>query len=277
MKGDFLKSDGYLCEMPQQPIADTNLTVIPDSIGARAESAAPVKSLFQGHELKARGLEGKPLEPRNADWFSISLFLLLAWFTWTRVVYHKIVGQLIGAVFNINATNQIVRDENILVQRASIMLSLMYYFAFAMFAYQGIELLDFKSNWLGTGFLSFLFILLAVALAYSLKTVLLKVLGNVFDIERPATSYIFNLTLINNATGVALIPIVFLMTYMDGWWTYPLFYLGLGALIISFIYRQIRAFRIWAAMQGVPFFYFILYICTLEISPLLILFKVAKG
>jgi hypothetical protein len=85
------------------------------------------------------------------------------------------------------------------------------------------------------------------------------------------------LTLINNATGVALIPIVLLMTYMDDWWVNPVFYLGLGVLIISFIYRQIRAFRIWTTMQGVPFFYFILYICTLEISPLLILFKVAQG
>jgi hypothetical protein len=277
MKWGFLRSDGYLCEMPLNPTADTSLTVLPVKSVGQEDSATAIKSLFQGHELKVESLESKPLEPRNADWFSISLFLLLAWFTWTRVVYHKIVGQLLGAVFNINATNQIVRDENILVQRASIMLSLMYYFAFAMFAFQGMELFEFESNWLGTGFLRFLFILLAVALAYSLKTVLLKVLGNIFEIERPATSYIFNLTLINNATGVILIPIVFLMTYMDEWWAFPLFYLGLSALIISFIYRQIRAFRIWTAMQGVPFFYFILYICTLEISPLLILFKVAKG
>ncbi len=263
--------------MPLQPTVDTSLTLLPANPGGQEDSAMVFKSLFQGHELKVESLESKPLEPRNADWFSISLFLLLAWFTWTRVVYHKIVGQLLGAVFNINATNQIVRDENILVQRASIMLSLMYYFACAMLAYLGMDVLEFESPWLGTGFLRFLFILLAVALAYSLKTVLLKLLGNIFDVERPATSYIFNLTLINNAAGVVLIPIVFLMTYMDEWWLAPLFYLGITTLIISFIYRQIRAFRIWAAMQGVPFFYFILYICTLEISPLLILFKVAKG
>jgi hypothetical protein len=263
--------------MPQPTKADSSMTLNSPANGIQSDSTAPVKSMFEGHLLKPDGFQYKPIVAQNADWFSISLFVLLAWFTWTRVVYNKIVGQLLGAVININATNQIVRDENILVQRASVMLSLMYYFAFAMFAFQAMEIFGIDSAWLGSGFVRFLFILLAIALAYSLKTVLLKLLGYVFDIERPATSYIFNLTLINNATGVALIPIVFLMTYMDDWWVNPVFYLGLGVLIISFIYRQIRAFRIWTTMQGVPFFYFILYICTLEISPLLILFKVAQG
>ncbi|MFM8950189.1 MAG: DUF4271 domain-containing protein, partial [Bacteroidota bacterium] len=83
--------------------------------------------------------------------------------------------------------------------------------------------------------------------------------------------------LIYNASGVFLLPLVIITAYLDSSWVTPFFYLSFGLLIISFIYRQIRAFRIWTSMPGVPFFYFILYICTLEISPLLLLYKFAMG
>ncbi|MFZ9943620.1 MAG: DUF4271 domain-containing protein [Bacteroidia bacterium] len=253
------------------PVADN------DSLVKAALDTVPVQSLFQGHELQVRSIVPQSLEPRNPDWFSIALLLLLFWFTYTRVVYYKTVGQLFSAFFNINATNQIVRDENILVQRASVMMSLIFYCALALFVFLALEWYSVNIPWLGTGLFRFLFILLGTAMAYSLKTILLKLLGNVFDIERPAASYIFNFTLINNATGVVLLPLVMITAYLNTSWVAPFFYLSIAVLIISFIYRQIRAFRIWATMPGVPFFYFILYICTLEISPLLILFKMAKG
>lgn len=253
------------------PVADN------DSLVKAALDTVPVQSLFQGHELQVRSIVPQSLEPRNPDWFSIALLLLLFWFTYTRVVYYKTVGQLFSAFFNINATNQIVRDENILVQRASVMMSLIFYCALALFVFLALEWYSVNIPWLGTGLFRFLFILLGTAMAYSLKTILLKLLGNVFDIEKPAASYIFNFTLINNATGVVLLPLVMITAYLNTSWVAPFFYLSIAVLIISFIYRQIRAFRIWVTMPGVPFFYFILYICTLEISPLLILFKMAKG
>lgn len=248
-----------------------------DSLVSPAPDSVTVQSLFQGHELQVRSIITQPLEPRNPDWFSIALLLLLFWFTYTRVVYYKVVGQLSSAFFNINATNQIVRDENILVQRASVMMSLIFYCAFALFLHLTMDWFSINIPWLGTGLFRFLFMLLAIAMAYSLKTILLKLLGNVFDIERPAASYIFNFTLINNATGVVLLPLVIITAYLNTSWVAWFFYLSICVLIISFIYRLIRAFRIWATMQGAPFFYFILYICTLEISPLLILYKIAKG
>ena len=267
----FLGAVGYLCNMPTVNATDTIVAQAVDTL------QVPLKSIFTGHELPVRSIVPRSLEPRNPDWFTIALFLLLAWFAWTRVVYSKTVGQLFSAFFNINATNQIVRDENILVQRASVMLSLMYYFALALFAFLALDWFSINILWLGNGMFRFLFLLMAIAMAYSLKTVLLKVLGNVFDVERPAASFIFNFTLINNATGVVLIPLVMVSAYLDSSFVTLFFYLSFGVLSISFIYRQIRAFRIWTSMPGVPFFYFILYICTLEISPLLLLYKFAKG
>ncbi|MFN5324600.1 MAG: DUF4271 domain-containing protein [Bacteroidota bacterium] len=266
----------YLCVMPSPNLGDSiksNADTNPDSV----LSEVVFGSLIEGHLLQVNTLNEKAIEPRNPDWFSISLFILMAWFTWMRVVYSKLFVQLLGAIFNMNTTNQLVRDENILIQRASVMLSLMFYCSFALFIFQALDRFEMNIPWIGFGLFRFLFILMAIALAYSLKTILLKLLGNVFDIEKPAASYIFNFTLINISTGIALLPIILILAFVDSNYVLPFYYTGFGILIISFIYRQIRALRIWSSMQGVSFFYFIVYICTLEISPFLILYKIIMG
>jgi len=259
-------------------LPDTLLqNALPADSSAEAIGGIQTGPLFTGHELKTRTILPVEIQPRNDDWFTFILFAAIAWITWTRVSNYKILKQLIAAFFNINVTNQIVRDENILVQRTSVMLTLLFYLVMTLFGFQALTYFNIRTDVFGQGILSFLLLFPVIALAYSLKTILIKVLGTVFEAEKPATSFIFNVTLINNVTGIFLLPVIVFTAYMDLDFVLPAYYAGIAILIMSFIYRQIRAFRIWMTMPGVSLFYLILYICTLEISPLLIMIRIAAG
>ncbi len=238
---------------------------------------APTPKLFANHELKPVNSVPVPVAGRTPDWFTIILFVIVASFTWIRVFYFRILKQLYSAFFSNLVSNQIVRDENILVQRASILLSFVFYLTVSLFIYQLSMYFDWKIGILNQGFLRFLIIALIVAFAYSFKMVVLKAIGELFEIDKPVATYIFNIFLINNITGLILIPVVVLGAYLVFDYQEAIIYFGVGLVIIMFIYRLLRAFRIWMSMQRVSFFYLILYFCTLEIAPLLILFKLAGG
>lgn len=100
---------------------------------------------------------------------------------------------MIQALLNNNLTNQIVRDENILVQRASVYLSVAFHLIGAMFLY----LVSIHYKWdlggIGNGFPRFLFFSILVSAIYSLKFLFLKICGWLFDLDREMATYIFNI------------------------------------------------------------------------------------
>jgi hypothetical protein len=253
--------------------ADTSGIEFPE-VSAAADSFR----LFSGHSLKP--VYGVPvtLNRRTADWFTIVLLLVVIGFTGIRAFYFKIFRQLISAFFNNNVTNQIVRDENILVQRAASLMSVLFYFIFSLFLYQVSVYYNWNFQYLGSGFTRFFFLTLAIAFAYSVKLLTLKSAGGLFEADRAVATYIFNIFLINNLLGLVLLPVVILVAYVvPFWWVGDIILIGIGLAIAFFTYRLIRGFLVWRTLPGGTIFYFILYLCTLEIAPLLIIIKLAGG
>jgi len=233
--------------------------------------------LFNGHTLQPVNSAPVSVTKRNADWFTLALVVVVIGFTWIKAFYFKIFRQLVSAFFSNSIANQIVRDENILVQRASIIMSFIFYLTASLFIYQISIFFKWDYPFLAEGILRFLVICLIVAFTYSFKMVLLKGLGEIFNIDKPVATYIFNIFLINNMLWLMLLPVVITTAYVVTDSTWYAMYTGVAIVIISFIYRMVRAFIIWIPLKGVSFFYLMLYFCTLEIAPLIIIVKLARG
>ena len=240
-------------------------------------AVSPNNQLFKEHMLQSKEGSPIPISRRNGDWFTLALVLVVIGFTWIKAYYFKVFRQLMSAFFSNTVANQMVRDENILVQRASIIMSFIFYLTASLFIYQVSVYFNWDYPFLSDGIVRFLVICLIVAFTYSFKMVLLKALGELFNIDKPVATYIFNIFLINNVMGLVLVPVVLTIAYVVTYSTSYVIYTGITLVIISFIYRMVRAFIIWLSLQGVSFFYLILYFCTLEIAPLLIIIKLAKG
>ncbi len=236
-----------------------------------------VAPLFEGHALRPVNSNPIPVYRRTPDWFTLTLIFVIFSFSWIRVFYSKIFKQLVSAFFSNSISNQVVRDENILVQRASVLMSFIFYLTASLFVYQVSIFFNWDYPFLGESFLRFLVVSLIVSFAYSFKMVLLKALGEVFELDKPVASYIFNIFLINNMLGLILLPVVVTIAFVVTYSTGIVIYVGIALVIIAFIYRLVRAFTIWMTLPGVSLFYLILYFCTLEIAPLVIIVKLAGG
>lgn len=229
--------------------------------------------IFQGHLLRPQHPNAQPLTNEVGDWFTISLIVLVALFTWFRFFYYRIFRQLYTAFYNLTTTNQIVRDESVLLQRASLILSIISYMLMGLFLYQISIFLDWDMGVLQGGLVRFVFLSLSVAVAYSVKMILLRFLSTVFDLEKPVALYIFNVFLMIMMIGLLLLPINILLAYGPLQYRYWILLISVGIITLLFVYRLVRAIGIWIGIPGFSLFYLFLYLCTFEIAPLLIIWK----
>lgn len=232
--------------------------------------------IFKGHALRPVHPNARPVNREVADWFTISLIALVGIFTWFRVFYYRIFNQLFGAYFNITTTNQIVRDESVLLQRASLFLSVISYMVMGLFVYQLSEILRWNIPYLQSGLLRFIFFSVAIAASYSVKMIILRFFSNVFDLDKPVALYIFNVFLMVMMIGLLLLPVNILLAYASSQIREWVMWISVGIISLLFLYRLVRAVGIWIGIPGFSVFYLFLYLCAFEIAPLLIIWKVAN-
>ena len=119
---------------------------------------------------------------------------------------------------------------------------------------------------------SILFFSAAVGLIFLIKSFIWKLLGAVFMVQNFSKIYIYNMFLYNRIIGLIIFPAVAIMPYIAATVT-P--FIVFAVIAISYLLKIWRIFQI-INDQNVSFFYFILYLCTLEILPLLLLIKCCK-
>jgi len=266
---------------PRQPAAQAGDTVFrfEDSLTVQEETSAAARPviLFTGHELKPRHENPVPVNRSTPDWIFPVLLLVVAMFTFLRIFYNRYFSRLFAALVNSNLANQVVRDENILIQRASVLLNVVFYMVAALFLYFVSATFHWELEGLDFGFSRFLFFTILVAAVYTLKLIILKFCGTVFGLDREMAAYIFNIFLVNSVLGMALLPLIGLLAFAA--WV-PSFWIICFSLVIigaAFLYRMIRGVLIGF---GSPYFsavYLILYLCTLEIAPLLVVVKLVSA
>lgn len=275
MQGHGSGSAGnYSTDTISAEVAGANDGSIPDDAHFDPGFTEPVQRIFSEHQLQPENVSPQPREDRTADWFTVCLFLVVAGTAYVRAMYPRVFWQLIRSTFNNAIVNQTVREENTLVQRASVLLSINFYVIAALFLYQLSIHFGWSASWLAGGMIRFLFFILVIAFAYSLKLLVLKSMGWLYGADKPVSYYIFNLMLINNLLGLALLPVVLCIAFIDDRFVEPAIWTGIGVAVISFFYRLLRGFSVWRGMTDVSILYIILYFCTLEIIPVLIMGRI---
>jgi len=108
-----------------------------------------------------------------------------------------------------------------------------------------------------------------VLLLYPLKSLVLQLVGWIFSDSERISEYIFNVFLINKILGLSLIPIVVLATYLSSGQE-VLLHVGISLVVLFYVYRLFRGYFIGRDNANLSQFYIFLYLCTLEILPLII-------
>lgn len=259
-------------------LSNSDSVVAADTIKFTQSSTSSVKlaDVWKTHELKPIHRDPQQLTDSNPDWLFLILIIVLGVLTYLRVFYRKNFFQIIAAVFNNNLTNQIVRDENLLMQRASVMLNVTFSIIAASYIYLVSVHYGWQMDGMGTGFIRFVFLALIVSAAFTVKFLVLRFCAFLFNLGREMSTYIFNIFIINNLLGIALVPFVALILFGNSFNSTVLIIVAVSVIGIAWLYRIGRGILIAARYPDFSPVYLFLYLCALEFAPLLVLVKLVS-
>lgn len=106
-----------------------------------------------------------------------------------------------------------------------------------------------------------------------IKTCIEKLIGSIFDIETIINNYIFTKLSYRNFISLFLIVLNFIF-YFSVEPTMLLLFIFSGFIVLLNLFILFINYKNYRSLIFSNFFYFLLYICALEISPYLILYKV---
>lgn len=107
------------------------------------------------------------------------------------------------------------------------------------------------------------------------KHLMLKAIGWLFPVKSEMDRYNFLMIVFNCVLGLFLMPFNFLLAYATVEYRFLVLFWILGLIGIFYLYRGTRAGQIGLKFLGTDQFHFLLYLCAVEIAPVLFLVKLA--
>ncbi|MFW6246339.1 MAG: DUF4271 domain-containing protein [Tangfeifania sp.] len=206
----------------------------------------------------------------NTDWVTIVLLLALVLFATVSRGWSKYLGNLFQSVVNYSTANRMFREQNYSFQHGAFRLDIYFYLVFSMFLFQVIRF--FRIDVPFHNFRLYLLVLAGVWIFFQVKKFLYKSTGFIFQNSGETSEFLFNLDNHVRVTGLVLFPVVAIISFSPfNNVEIPVYF---GILIVSTIYFLLlfRGFMILLKKQF-SIIYLFLYFCTLEILPLVLVYK----
>jgi hypothetical protein len=130
-------------------------------------------------------------------------------------------------------------------------------------------------QWLNISFwLLTLYCITLLSLIYIFKYLVIQFMGWVFNAREQASTYGFIVFLVNKVIALALLPLLLLLAFSSGYIQQVTLTVAGCAVIILLIFRYIVSLTIIRSTLSVHPLHFFIYLCAVELMPMLILYKV---
>ncbi|MGZ2369128.1 DUF4271 domain-containing protein [Ancylomarina sp. YFZ004] len=200
-----------------------------------------------------------------------SLFLLAS----VKFLFGKYLSKLVESIFNSHTANNLFLEKNINMVKGSAIINLLFIVNISLFA---VSIINHNSilSVQAYGFKEFILIFIAVLFLYIGKVVVIRSLGYVFKSKNESKEYVFTTFLYNKNLGLFLFPVIIALPFVQAHAVRWLMYIGVFMIFFFFFLRILRGLKI-LIRKHVSIFYMILYLCALEIFPLLMIYKLIVG
>jgi hypothetical protein len=235
-------------------------------------SPAKTRSFFISHQLKTQEIRPLPFTKYQPDWILGLLLLCFLLLAWVQVFYHRRLRQIMMAPYSKRFLNQLIRDGDLFSERISLATGFIYFITATLFMYQLIELVFIKESrgLIGGGTL---FVLICAFLLgfWTVKIAVIQFLSFVFRTRQTTSEYLLNILIFNILTGILLLPLLVFTVYLKS----AVFLWGcIIVFALFFLFRLIRGFLIGISITKFSYLFLFVYLCTLEILPLVVFLKV---
>lgn len=198
----------------------------------------------------------------NKDWITIIFIIAITLVTITKAVFEKRFNDFVNMLFN-NKYIKIYKDPSNLMTWFTVLLFFVQMISFAFFIQLALSYFGYttKTNWI-----SYIQIITFLAFFVLSKYLIEKIIATSFDTE--AFIEQFNLFKVSYRTymGLLLLPVNMILYYTNFMNKYVILVVLVTILIINSV-TYLMSLRNYQKLLVSKLFYFILYICALEIAP----------
>lgn len=202
----------------------------------------------------------------------IVLFSILA-LTLLKMAYNRFMGPILNAVISHKETLHLYSNRNSITQNTFLVLHILFALNTGLFIFLTLKYFNSLPDF--TEFSLVILFSAAVYFLYQFKYLNLYLLGFFFDQVKAFAEYIHSISIFNQFLGIILIPVMAGMLILNEHFAIYFIYTGIGFIILFFLIRVIRGAGI-ILQKGFSVFYLFLYLCALEIFPLLIVYKLLE-
>ena len=208
-------------------------------------------------------------------WLFLSLLILLACLAGIRIFYGSILMQTLESSVSFQVATRIFADNSGLQKQLDIILNVFYIFTAGIILF--IAEIRFGLEPYGlSGVLLYLFNLLLLGALFLARMVLIHATGFLFNKRSIHREYLYNIFIYNKLIGIILLPLLLFVIYTDGILMVVLQWTTVVAVSVILLMRLIRGF-VFSLRKGVSIFYMFLYLCALEMAPLILLYRWLEG
>ncbi len=269
IQGDSPRDEEQANQRPARP--DNPFEIAPVPISEPDNEAVIERS--EGPLLIRRDSDPAVLDARGRTLGNHILLLVLMGLAW--IFFRQLIARCYSALFNEGLFNQLYRDRKNGKLGLFIFTYLIFFGAAGFFVYLAGQVLEYFPSDQAWDFWQQLS--LGIAAYYLGKHFLLWLTGWLFAVEEVSSKYSFLIMIFAIVTGMLLIPLNLLLSYAPGDATRPILYLGLFLIALIYLLRAARALLLTNQFLSAAPLHFLLYICAVELAPLLILYRVITG
>ncbi|MBS2209796.1 DUF4271 domain-containing protein [Carboxylicivirga mesophila] len=215
--------------------------------------------------------KGSPFE-ESKDWLAGFILLALIVAGFIKLTAGKYLSDLFSSVRYQQSASKLFFSGNLQNQKPSWALTVLFFLSTSMLIFEFAHL-GGKSPQRFSPFIFFILVNAGVVGYFILKNLLYRFVAAVFEAHQATKEYLFNANMLSKVFGIACLPIVSIVPFVDVLTATFLLKAGVVLFIIMYIIQLLRGAKI-ILRSPLSIFYMFLYFCALEILPLSILIKV---
>lgn len=205
------------------------------------------------------------------DWFTIFTIIGLCAIVIAKYLNTLRFNDFIYVIGNSKYLKIYSKDQKFIDQfdsflfiNLSLSLSIFICFTYSTFVYP----LNFE-------LVTFLKLLFAVSTIIIIKTLIERLIGSLFEIDSLMDHYLFQKTTFKNLSGIVFLAANLFLLYTTRYMDITIIITFSIVCIINLI-GFLNSFKTYQNIINPNFFYFLLYLCALEIGPYVLLYKVIR-
>ncbi|GAB4277548.1 MAG: hypothetical protein Kow0068_00720 [Marinilabiliales bacterium] len=263
----YLYDDNNIFNLDPHLIFDKQLSIKPE------EAATKKKQVIIERNKTENQKEIKSLNYKNElpDWIIVFLSVSLIFVALLRFFYKGLLVKYLKAALNYNLSEKIYKEAGTTVRKFSFLNNILFVFNTGILLFYFLNYYQFSF----TNTLPEIYLLLSsfalVTLIILSKVIILKLLGALFKIQDCINEFVHNIFIYYKLFALISTPVIIVYPYIDikaG----NILLIICGVLFIVLYMMQLLRGIIIAYKNKLSLFYIFLYLCTLEILPVIVIY-----